>query len=594
MVSTEADRITDMLAFLIWVLIQSAATPPPTASIEGVVLKLGATEPIAGAYVEAARSEGGVSFTSSGSDGKFLLHDLQPGTYRLVATKPATGLMPAEYGQRDGKGHAVSFTLTAGQKLTTIQMTMAPTAAISGRVIDHDGDPVANARVMALEAIYRNGHRTLNISRAVKTNDLGEYRLFWVPPGRYYIAVQADDQRNGAFSVFVPSPENIGTREDSSSPSISRRILEDGRTVEETAVTIYYGGGRDLDKALPVDLQPGMNVGAIDVSLIDSHVTAHRVRGIVIDGSTGQPAVNATIRLIPRVTGPHVIVPNALTDKKGAFDVAGVTPGAYQLFAIFLPRGGGVGGSMTSTFYDVSSGLTAVTPIEMNDRDIENISLLVKAGFTATGRVMVENNSSASADVDVRRFQIALARDPDILGMPGGTSPITGRSGAPAADGSFTLTGFGPGDYKVTVSGLPSTAFIKSIRWTGSEILERSVHFDNAPEGLLEVVVSLNSGTIEGTVTNDKNEPIAGATLALVPDTSLRQRFDLYRNVRSDASGHFKVEGVVPGDFKLFAWDSVESNAWEDPEFIRNYESRGVSVHVGEASKQSLQVTRIP
>src|SRR5262245_33603673 len=108
------------------------------------------------------------------TDGKFVLKNIPEGRYRLVATRAGGTLTPAEYGQREPKGRGTTFELTRGQSLAGIRLTMVPTGSISGRVWDADQDPVPNARVMALEAVYENGRRKLNTVQAVRTNDLGE------------------------------------------------------------------------------------------------------------------------------------------------------------------------------------------------------------------------------------------------------------------------------------------------------------------------------------------------------------------------------------------------------------------------------------
>ena len=63
--------------------------------MEGVVLKLGGGEPLAGARVQL-KHEGRGTFedysVTTAQDGKFVLDNLMPGEYRLVATRPATFL----------------------------------------------------------------------------------------------------------------------------------------------------------------------------------------------------------------------------------------------------------------------------------------------------------------------------------------------------------------------------------------------------------------------------------------------------------------------------------------------------------------------
>ena len=114
-----------------------AQNTPQPASVEGIVVKLGSSEPLAGAKVElhAERTErlgpertpeSFVSTAATSADGKFSLAPVVPGTYRLTATR--TNYVPAEYGQRSPTSLGIPITLSAGQKLTGIQLAMASAA----------------------------------------------------------------------------------------------------------------------------------------------------------------------------------------------------------------------------------------------------------------------------------------------------------------------------------------------------------------------------------------------------------------------------------------------------------------------------------
>src|SRR5205814_2285595 len=94
------------------------------------------------------------TFTArTGDSGRFAFNNLVPGQYRLVATHTGGELSPAEYGQRQPKGFGTTLEVSSGQKVTGAQLFMAPTSVIAGRITDADDEPVANARVMALEAV---------------------------------------------------------------------------------------------------------------------------------------------------------------------------------------------------------------------------------------------------------------------------------------------------------------------------------------------------------------------------------------------------------------------------------------------------------
>jgi len=61
-------------------------------------------------------------------------------------------------------------------------------AVIVGRVVDEDREPVAYAQVQTMRYRYNQGKKQLAPYGGGSTNDLGEYRIFGLPPGRYYIS----------------------------------------------------------------------------------------------------------------------------------------------------------------------------------------------------------------------------------------------------------------------------------------------------------------------------------------------------------------------------------------------------------------------
>lgn len=61
--------------------------------------------------------------------------------------------------------------------------------AISGRVFDEDGEPVAKAAVIPYRASKKPGREVRSYDQPVLTDDRGEYRIFNLAAGPYYLAV---------------------------------------------------------------------------------------------------------------------------------------------------------------------------------------------------------------------------------------------------------------------------------------------------------------------------------------------------------------------------------------------------------------------
>ena len=128
---------------------QTPASPPPRASVQGFVLKMGTGEPLSKAAVTLTRTDGQrqIYTTSTGPDGKFVFQNVDPAQYRLGATR--NGFVRSEYGARAPNRPGLLITLSAGQRMVDAIVQLTPAGTIAGRVFDRDGEPLANVTVQA-------------------------------------------------------------------------------------------------------------------------------------------------------------------------------------------------------------------------------------------------------------------------------------------------------------------------------------------------------------------------------------------------------------------------------------------------------------
>jgi protocatechuate 3,4-dioxygenase beta subunit len=99
---------------------------------------------------------------------------------------------------------------------------------------------------------------------------------------------------------------------------------------------------------------------------------------------------------------------------------------------------------------------------------------------------------------------------------------------------------------------------------------------------------------VDGSVVDEQGNPAPGARVALVPAPTLRSRTDLYRTTITDQYGNYTLGGIVPGEYKLFAWQDAPAGAYEDPDFLRPFEGDGVPVTVLERGQLTLHLSAIP
>ena len=85
-----------------------------------------------------------------------------------------------------------------------------------------------------------------------------------------------------------------------------------------------------------------------------------------------------------------------------------------------------------------------------------------------------------------------------------------------------------------------------------------------------------------------------GTVMVAVPEMRLRSHVERYHKTVSDQSGRFSLRGVQPGDYTVLAWESVDGEAYYNPEFLKGYEEQGSALRVAEGDRKGMRVVVIP
>ena len=82
------------------------------------------------------------------------------------------------------------MTLADGQRLDNIDLQLPRAGVVTGKIVDEFGDPVTDVSVMRDALSVRPGIAPADAERAAaaQTNDIGEYRIYGLSPGQYYIS----------------------------------------------------------------------------------------------------------------------------------------------------------------------------------------------------------------------------------------------------------------------------------------------------------------------------------------------------------------------------------------------------------------------
>jgi hypothetical protein len=151
--------------------------------------------------------------------------------------------------------------------------------------------------------------------------------------------------------------------------------------------------------------------------------------------------------------------------------------------------------------------------------------------------------------------------------------------------GMLTWRNVGPGTYRVQVQSLPGGYCVKSIRFGGRDLVHREVDLSTGGGGALEIVLSAKPGSIAGTVRNSDGDPVPDATV----NAWTKDDPDIHA-ARTDASGHFTLQNLAPGEYRVIAWESIERGVIENPAFRAAFETQAAAVTLQEGSSETADL----
>jgi hypothetical protein len=243
--------------------------------------------------------------------------------------------------------------------------------------------------------------------------------------------------------------------------------------------------------------------------------------------------------------------------------------------------------------------ISGTATVVVSDADPDEVLLTAAPIGALTGHLRFEGQLPAAPAGRGARGPATLPVTVRLVSVrPGGAASLGGygygggASGRPAADGTFRLNNVAPGEYRVQVQ-MPANAYVKSALLNGVDVLDSPLVIAGTAAGNMEVVVSSESGKVEGSLVDERSDPAPAAQVVLVPNRS-RGRADLYKTAVTDSAGRFSFGGVAPGDYKVFSWREIDPFGWFDPDVLERSESRGVPVHVSESSVESVAVRIVP
>ena len=279
---------------------QVAATAPAGTRVSGRAINSLNAEPVPKVTVilRAQDVEHGFSYADeTDGDGHFSIDDVEPGEYGIVVER--AGFAIRWTGAAGAPGPNVK--VDAGREVTNLNIPLTPLGVIAGRILDANGDPVRDELVDAVQFKYSSGKKELKTVAEVRTRDNGDFRLFGLEAGTYYLKASGIRRPNS------------------------------GTYMHETA-PIYYPGASDESRAAPIELRAGAQLKDFDVRLQATGTYTIRFKLTEADGPTFS-------RVQAQLLDADGLVPTFGGASAAGLSFGAIPPGSYD--AVFTRVVGG-------------------------------------------------------------------------------------------------------------------------------------------------------------------------------------------------------------------------------------------------------------
>lgn len=605
-------------------VVDAATDQPIDAAVVTIVGRMqaptGAPAPARGAAPNQTR-------LLTGSDGRFVLHDLPPGSFTLNVTAP--GYVSGSYGQAQASGPGQPITLADAERVTDAKIRLWKTAVLTGTVLDDAGEPAVGIRVHASRRVAVAGRVRYSDVASGMTDDRGAYRLTSLTPGEFIVfipqtqttmpvglldtmlqAVTASSPIVGASMISELVGSSGPSARGSSGVRVGDSMLDsdngapviasDGRVLAYQSA--FFPSATSPLQATAITLRSGEERSGADLQL--RVVPTVRVSGIVTT-PTG-PSGMTSVRLMAAASdstsaGFDSDVGNTTTRGDGTFTFLGIPPGQYVARVYKPPRPpippelasnpmvqtmlGGPGGSAVALYGDA--------PVNVGGGDVDGVSIALTPGVKLSGRIEFVGTSPQPTAQQLGAMTITVRpadgnRMGGILGSP--------NRNALNAQGEFALAGYPPGMYLFSATTPGQGWLVKSITAEGRDVVRRPLEVKDADISGIVITFTDKVGRVSGAVHGLNNAtPLPGAMVFLWPAD--------YRDWIANSDGSpirtapvvrgYSISGLIAGDYLMAALDGPDVPEGRDMAFFDALARVATHVTLADGDQKTIELTTV-
>jgi hypothetical protein len=533
---------------------QSATPATGTAKIRGLVVASDDGRPLRRVAVRVTAPElREPRSASTDQSGRYEIGDLPAGRYTVTASK--AGFVTISHGQTRPNEMGRPLDVSDGQTIERVNFSLPRGAAITGRILDEYGEPVAGASVQAMQMRYVNGvlqPATVFSGNGpmLQTPDTGEFRVWGLAPGEYLIQASV----SGMGGPFEP---------------------QDRAGYAPT----YYPNTTIPSEAQTVRVDVGQTSSGIEIMLAPTRTA--RISGTTLDGQ-GQPLRSGFVSAMLQ-SSAQVLVMRSLSGQikpDGTFTISGVTPGTYTVRASLPPtRSGTIPETLSATVTVVGD-------------DVNGVVLSPVQPATISGRIHFDPPTQVPEPSELR-----LMIAPKDQGM----RILIPLPGPPVVSNDYTFEGkVAPGESIVRVfTNSPGTQWaMKSITLDGRDIGNDGITLSSgaAVKGI-DVVLTNRLQTISGAVTNERGETVTGATVFVFPRDPERwfpgpMALSSSAMTRPDQNGRYSIKTLLqPGDYYAVAVEYLDPNRrGGDRTYLEELSRQAIRFSIREEESKALDL----
>ncbi|MDR3734189.1 MAG: carboxypeptidase-like regulatory domain-containing protein [Acidobacteriaceae bacterium] len=484
------------------------------------------------------------AYTVADEDGSFVFASVKAGLYLLQGS--AHGYVSSLYEEHDG--YSTGIVTGGGVDTESLVLNLTPESELSGRVTDEFGDPVRRAN-MALyrENISAGETRTTRVGGA-QTDDLGEYEIGHLQPGRYYLSATATP-----WYAIHPQPAG----QEPARPTNAIGVVDsiNPSLLDVAYATTFYPDGTDSSAADAIPLSPGEQRSINLRMYAKPAVTVILPRGDVKGGF--QFLLRKVFDDLEPVSAPLRVSSTMPTE----YAFTAVPPGEYVVKPV--PSYPGANARMVNL--NLNAGGAADVEVKATDgQEMGNVKVLMR---TSAG----ENQPS-----NLRFSLVSLVGHKEVW------FDLNEK-------GEAEIGGILPGDYSFQMTLGSPQHYVKSVS-SGDQILpDKHVHVVAGETVPVTVVLGIASGKIRGFAKKDGR--LASGAMLLLLRTEEIAHPEFFRLQQSDLDGSFWFSDIPPGKYTLLAIEDGWNLQWRLEGALSPYLTLGTSVIVPDSGATAIKLS---